>query len=298
MEELQESILAGLQGAEPGASFARDPWSGGLGQGLSTVLAEGEVLEKACVNRSVVGADSLPPAATQLRPHLAGQPWAATGVSVVVHPRNPLVPASHMNVRHFCCRDPDGGEGGEGLVQWFGGGYDLTPSYPNEADARHWHTVAKRALDALDPTLYPSFKARCDEYFLLPHRGEMRGVGGVFFDDFLQGGFDHSFAVAQAVGESYLPAYLPLLEQHSQRPWTEQQRQWQLLRRGRYAEFNLALDRGTRFGLQSSGRVESILASLPPLARWEYGVQPPPDSPEAQLAEHLQPRDWAGEGQN
>ena len=244
------------------------------------MLANGEVFEQAGVNFSRVFGSGLPASATARNPELAGRDFVATGVSLVIHPRNPHVPTTHANVRYFQAGD----------IWWFGGGFDLTPYYPAHEDVLHWHQTARQAVG---DALYPAFKRQCDEYFFLPHRDETRGVGGLFFDDYHEGGFEAAFALMRAVGEHFLPAYEPIVARRKSTPWTEAQRTFQLYRRGRYVEFNLIYDRGTLFGLQSGGRTESILMSMPPLARWEYGYTPAPGSPEAALYEtYLKPQDW------
>lgn len=286
---LQDDICAELQTLETTAQFREDSWvreDGGGGR--SRVLADGGVIEKGGVNFSHVYGTQLPPTATAARPELAGRSFEAMGVSLVIHPLNPYVPTSHANVRFFVAEKP-----GEEPVWWFGGGYDLTPYYPVEADCIAWHQVAKSACEAYGDALYPRFKQWCDEYFYLKHRNETRGVGGLFFDDFNELPFDQSFGFMQSVGNSYVRAYKPLVERNKDRAWGERERQFQLYRRGRYVEFNLVLDRGTHFGLQTGGRTESILMSLPPLVRWEYDWSPEPGSPEDDLYQHyLKPRDW------
>ncbi|MDP0498411.1 MAG: oxygen-dependent coproporphyrinogen oxidase [Verrucomicrobiota bacterium JB024] len=285
----QARLCAALEAEDGGQIFRADAWErpeGGGGE--SRVLADGPVLEKAGVNFSDVRGLTLPPSATERRPQLAGKPFRAMGVSVVVHPRNPYAPTSHMNVRFLSA----GEEGGEPLW-WFGGGFDLTPHYGFAEDARHWHQCAYDACEPFDADLYPKFKDWCDRYFFIKHRGETRGIGGLFFDDFNEPGFEPCFGFARAVGEAYLSAYLPILARRKLAPYGERERAWQLIRRGRYAEFNLVYDRGTHFGLQSGGRTESILMSMPPLARWEYDHHPAPGSPEADLLENfLKPRNW------
>jgi coproporphyrinogen III oxidase len=286
---LQDAICAGLAGAD-GGGFREDSWQReGGGGGRTRVLSDGRVLEKAGVAFSHVRGTQLPPAASALRPQLAGQPWEALGVSVVVHPRNPYAPTSHANVRFFVS-----GADSAAPLWWFGGGFDLTPFYGFAADAVHWHRTARTALAPFGPDYYPRFKRACDEYFILPHRREPRGIGGLFFDDFNELDFARSFALTRAVGDAYLPAYLPILARRQASPYGERERQFQLYRRGRYVEFNLVWDRGTLFGLQSGGRTESILMSLPPLVRWDYDWRPEPGSPEAGLErDFLRPRDWA-----
>jgi coproporphyrinogen III oxidase len=289
---LQDSICAALESEDGSAAFGSDAWSRPAGGGGRTrVLAGGAVFEKAGVAFSHVEGGSLPAAASARRPDLSGGPWCALGVSVVVHPRNPYVPTSHANIRFFSATAVGGGP-----AWWFGGGFDLTPSYGFAEDAVHWHRTARDAVAPFGPGLHARFKASCDDYFLLRHRGEQRGIGGLFFDDFDELGFERSFALARAVGDAFLPAYRPIVARRKGAPHGEREREHQLRRRGRYAEFNLLQDRGTAFGLQSGGRTESILMSLPPLARWDYGAAPEPGTPEARLVdEFLRPRDWLGE---
>lgn len=286
--DLQDRICEALAGLDGGA-FHQDTWSRAAGGGgRSRVLADGSVFEQAGVNFSHVHGESLPAAATDRRPELAGRSFQALGVSLVVHPRNPYVPTSHANVRFLVAEAPDAEP-----VWWFGGGFDLTPFYPFTDDCRHWHRVARDAVAPFGDDLYPRFKQWCDEYFYLPHRQEARGIGGLFFDDYNRGGFARSFALMRSVGDAYLTAYLPIVEARRDTPWGDRERQFQLYRRGRYVEFNLLHDRGTRFGIQSGGRTESILMSLPPQVRWEYGYQPEPGSPEDRLVtDFLPPRDW------
>jgi len=294
--DLQDRICAALEAEDGGAKFTEDAWQRaepgqpGLGGGGRTrVLAEGAVFEKAGVAFSHVTGTKLPPSATAHRPELAGRPWEAMGVSLVIHPRNPHVPASHANVRFFIS-----GAGEENPIWWFGGGFDLTPYYGQAEDCVHWHRTARDAVALFGPDLYPRLKKWCDDYFFLKHRGEPRGVGGLFFDDFNELGFERSFAFMRSVGDHYIPAYRPIVARRKAAPYGDRERQWQLYQRGRYVEFNLVWDRGTLFGLQSGGRTESILMSLPPLVRWDYNYQPAPGSPEAQLHEvFLKHRDWA-----
>ena len=284
---LQNRIVAELENADGGASFSADHWQReGGGGGRSCVLRGGKVFEQAGVGFSHVFGNTLPPSATKARPDLAGKGFQALGVSLVLHPENPYVPTTHANFRFFSAGD-------ESPVWWFGGGYDLTPYYPFHEDVVQWHTTAKAACDAVDTSAYPRFKEWCDEYFYLPHRGETRGVGGLFFDDLNTPDFDGAFAFLKSVGDSFTRAYLPIVQQRRNHPYGDRQRDFQLYRRGRYVEFNLIYDRGTVFGLQSGGRTESILMSLPPLVRWEYNWTPAPDSPEAKLySDYLRPRDW------
>jgi coproporphyrinogen III oxidase len=258
------------------------------GGGISRLIEEGNVLERGGVNFSHVLGERLPPSASAHRPELAGRHWEAMGVSLVFHPRNPYAPTVHMNVRCFVAM-----KDGEDPVWWFGGGMDLTPYYGFEEDARHFHATCKAALEPFGSDLHPRFKDWCDRYFFLKHRNEPRGVGGVFFDDFSEGGFEHAFAMTQSVGDSFLAAYLPILERRRDHPYGERERDFQAYRRGRYVEFNLVYDRGTLFGLQSGGRTESILMSLPPIVKWRYDWHPEPGSAEARLySEFLHARDW------
>ncbi len=287
--DLQDRICQALAAEDGGAGFVEDSWvrSEG-GGGRSRVLTNGKVIEKGGVNFSHVHGTQMPASATAHRPELAGRSFEAMGVSLVIHPHNPYVPTSHANVRFFIAEKE-----GAAPVWWFGGGYDLTPYYGNEEDVVHWHQTAKNACDPLGEHLYPKFKKWCDEYFFLKHRGEARGVGGLFFDDYNAENFDHSFALMQAVGDSYIPAYVPIVNARKAAAFTERERDFQLYRRGRYVEFNLVYDRGTLFGLQTGGRTESILMSLPPLVRWEYNWQPDAGSPEAELYEKFLPhREW------
>ncbi|HEY3700473.1 MAG TPA: oxygen-dependent coproporphyrinogen oxidase [Spongiibacteraceae bacterium] len=288
--ELQDRICYALAAADGDADFIEDDWQrAGGGGGRSRVLTEGAVFEKAGVGFSHVFGTQLPPSATAHRPELVGATWQAFGVSLVVHPRNPYVPTSHANVRFFIAETENGA-----AHWWFGGGYDLTPYYGFEYDCAHWHRTAKAACDPFGADVYPRYKRWCDDYFFLKHRNEARGIGGLFFDDLNEGGFERCFGLQRAVGNSYLDAYLPIVKRRKDMAYGERERQFQLLRRGRYVEFNLVYDRGTVFGLQTGGRTESILMSLPPLVRWDYGWQPEPGSAEAALNEtFLVPRDWA-----
>jgi coproporphyrinogen III oxidase len=283
-----------MQGAGYGAKdakqkFREDAWDRPEGGGgRSRVLADGNVFEQAGVNFSHVHGKHLPPSASAHRPELAGRSFQALGVSLVIHPRNPYVPTSHCNVRFFMAE-----KSGADPVWWFGGGFDLTPYYGFEEDAVHWHRTAKAACDPFGPDYYARFKKWCDEYFFLKHRNEPRGIGGLFFDDFSEKSFDHAFSFMRSVGDHFVPAYLPIVQKRKATPYGERERDFQLYRRGRYVEFNLVYDRGTLFGLQSGGRTESILMSLPPLVKWRYHWTPPPGSPEAKLYEiFLKPRDW------
>jgi coproporphyrinogen III oxidase len=290
--DLQERLCAGLARADGHADgFREDSWTREEGGGgRSRVIENGVVFEKGGVNYSHVYGTTLPPSATAARPELAGRSFHAVGVSWVLHPHNPHVPTSHGNVRFFIADKP-----GEAPVWWFGGGFDLTPFYPVLDDVRHWHRVAKAACEPFGKDVYPRYKAWCDDYFYLKHRDETRGVGGLFFDDVNQDGFDECFAFQRAVGDSFLDAYLPIVERRRDTPFGKRERDFQLYRRGRYVEFNLVWDRGTLFGLQSGGRTESILMSMPPLARWEYAYLPEEESAEARLAAFLTPRDWLDE---
>ena len=287
--DLQDRICRGLEEEDGGGRFREDRWERpGGGGGRSRVLEEGAVIEKGGVNFSHVHGDGLPPSATAGRPELAGRGFQALGVSLVIHPRNPYVPTSHANVRFFIAEKP-----GAEPVWWFGGGFDLTPYYGFEEDAVHWHRTAQAACAPFGDEVYPRFKQWCDEYFFLRHRNEPRGVGGLFFDDLNEWGFDRCFAFMKSVGDHYLPAYRPIVARRKDTPYGERERDFQLYRRGRYVEFNLVYDRGTLFGLQTGGRTESILMSLPPLAAWRYDWRPAPGTPEAELYEvFLRPRDW------
>lgn len=287
LTDLQDRLCALFERFEPEARFREDSWTRAEGGGGRTRVLRGEVLEQSGVGFSHVDGARLPPSATHARPELTDCPFTALGVSVVVHPRNPHVPTSHMNVRYLEVRKPNGE-----AVWWFGGGFDLTPFYPVLEDVQDWHRIARDACAPHGDELYGQYKRWCDDYFYLRHRGETRGVGGLFFDDLNAGGFERCFELWRDVGNAYLLAYGPLIERRHQTPWSDAQREFQLYRRGRYVEFNLVFDRGTLFGLQSGGRTESILMSMPPYARWEYGYQPSAGSDEAQLAEYLQPRDW------
>ena len=286
---LQDRICRALEKEEGAQKFQEDVWERPEGGGGRTrVLTEGAVFEQAGVNFSHVQGKQLPPSATALRPELAGRAWQALGVSLVIHPRNPYVPTSHMNVRFFIAEKP-----GAEPVWWFGGGFDLTPYYGFEEDAVHWHQTAKQACDPFGVDYYARFKKWCDEYFYLKHRDETRGIGGLFFDDLNDTSFEHSFSLMRSVGDHYVDAYLPIVRKRKQMPHAERERDFQLYRRGRYVEFNLVYDRGTLFGLQSGGRTESILMSLPPLVKWRYNWKPEPGTAEASLYEEfLKPRDW------
>jgi coproporphyrinogen III oxidase len=287
---LHEDLVAAIGRADGAAGFTSDRWERAAGGGGDTrVLKDGALIEQGGINFSEVTGASLPDSATHERPALAGAPFTAMGVSLVLHPKNPHVPTTHMNLRYFAA-EPEGAA----PVWWFGGGFDLTPYYPVREDVLHWHRTARDACAAL-PGSYEKYKAWCDRYFFLAHRNETRGVGGLFFDDLAAPSFEACFAFARAVGAAFPKAYLPIAERRRGTPYGERERSFQLVRRGRYVEFNLVYDRGTLFGLQTGGRTESILMSLPPLVRWEYGHVPAPGSPEAGLAEWLQARDWLGE---
>ena len=286
--ELQMLIVERIAQID-GQSFTRDTWERPEGGGgISCVMEEGNVLERGGVNFSHVFGDKLPPSAMASRPEVAGCKWEAMGVSLVLHPRNPYAPTVHMNVRCFVAKQ-DGAE----PVWWFGGGMDLTPYYGYAEDAVHFHTMCRNALIPFGADYHPRFKQWCDEYFYLKHRQEPRGVGGIFFDDLSAGGFEHCFNLVESVGDHFLPAYAPILEKRMDTPYGERERDFQAYRRGRYVEFNLVYDRGTIFGLQSGGRTESILMSLPPVVKWRYDWHPEPGSPEAQLyTDFLIAKDW------
>ncbi len=288
---LQDSICDGLTAVDGKESFREDNWDREHGGGGRTrVLTNGAVFEQAGVNFSHVYGDNLPPSATADRPELAGRSFQATGVSLVIHPHNPYAPTSHANVRFFIAEK----EGAE-PVWWFGGGFDLTPYYPFKEDVVFWHQQARAACDSFGKDYYAKFKKWADEYFFLKHRGETRGVGGLFFDDLNENGFNESFSFLKSVGDHFLKAYAPIVEKRKDTPFGERERDFQLYRRGRYVEFNLVYDRGTLFGLQSGGRTESILMSLPPLVKWRYDWHPEPGTPEAELYEKfLKPGDWLG----
>lgn len=287
--QLQENITQQLAAADGQGQFAEDQWvreEGGGGQ--SRVLTDGAVFEQAGVNFSHVSGATLPASATAHRPELAGRSFQAMGVSLVIHPLSPYVPTSHANVRFFIAEKE-----GEAPVWWFGGGFDLTPYYGFEEDARHWHLTAQQLCQPFGDDVYPKYKKWCDDYFFIKHRNESRGIGGLFFDDLNTPDFSTCFDFMQAVGNGFTDAYLPIVEKRKALPWGERERQFQLYRRGRYVEFNLVWDRGTLFGLQTGGRTESILMSMPPLVRWEYGYQPEAGSPEAALySDFLPVRDW------
>ncbi len=286
---LQKSICEALEAEDGETRFVADSWERPEGGGgTSRVMSNGKVFEQAGVNFSHVTGDKLPGSATAHRPELAGRSFEAMGVSLVIHPHNPYIPTSHANVRFFIAS-----KAGEAPVWWFGGGFDLTPYYGFEDDAVHWHRTAREACAPFGDNVYADYKKWCDDYFYLKHRDEPRGVGGLFFDDLNEGGFERSFALMQSVGNHYIDAYRPIVARRKETPYGERERDFQLYRRGRYVEFNLVYDRGTLFGLQSGGRTESILMSLPPLVKWRYNWKPKPGSAEAELYElFLKPRDW------
>lgn len=289
LTQLQDNICAALEKEDASGQFREDKWDrlkGGGGR--SRVLEGGVVFEKAGINFSDVSDTSLPPSATAQRPQLAGVPYRAMGVSLVCHPLNPYVPTTHMNVRFFYAEPASCAP-----IWWFGGGFDLTPYYGYENDAVHWHQTAHDACKPFGKTLYSKFKKNCDDYFHIKHRNEPRGIGGIFYDDFNDKGFEHAFGFTRSIGDHFVPAYQPIVARRKNTPYSDRERQFQLYRRGRYVEFNLVYDRGTLFGLQSKGRTESILMSLPPLVRWDYDWSPIAGSPEAELyTKFLKPTDW------
>ena len=288
--DLQERILLAARELDPDVKSQKDEWERREGGGGRTqALSKGKIFEKGGVNFSDVSGNNLPPSATANRPELEGASFRAMGVSVVLHPENPFAPTSHANVRFFLAEPKNGNP----AVWWFGGGFDLTPYYGFEEDAKAWHLAARNACANFGENLYPRLKKWCDEYFYLKHRSEPRGIGGIFFDDFSEGGFENAFAFLKSVGDTYPNAYLSIVEKRADHPFDERHKDFQRYRRGRYVEFNLVYDRGTLFGLQSGGRVESILMSLPPEVMWEYDWQPDTDTEEAQLYENfLKPREW------
>ncbi|KAA0911887.1 oxygen-dependent coproporphyrinogen oxidase [Pusillimonas sp. ANT_WB101] len=289
--DLQARIVQALEDAD-GTRFESEQWDREEGGGgISRYLEGGPLFERAAVLFSHVKGKTLPPSASAHRRELAGRPWEAMGVSLVIHPRNPYIPTVHMNVRLFVAHAAPGNDQDD-EVFWFGGGLDLTPFYPFEEDVRHFHRVCHDAVSPFGEDKYPAYKKWCDEYFFLKHRNETRGIGGLFFDDLNAEGFHSSFAMVQSVGDSFLQAYMPIVEKRRNLEYTEHQRNFQAYRRGRYVEFNLVFDRGTLFGLQSGGRTESILLSMPPMATWRYNWSPKEGTPEAALAQYLQPRSW------
>jgi coproporphyrinogen III oxidase len=289
LQELQASITGELQAVDGKAAFVADSWERAAGGGgCSMVLRDGAVFEQAGVNFSEVHGDSLPASASAHRPELAGRRFRAMGVSLVIHPDNPYIPTSHANVRFFVAE-----KDGQDPIWWFGGGFDLTPYYGFQADCEHWHRIAKQACDPFGADRYDEYKQWCDEYFYLKHRNEARGIGGLFFDDLNEPDFEQAFAFMRSVGDHFLPAYVPIVKAHREDAFGEREKQWQWYRRGRYVEFNLVYDRGTLFGLQSGGRTESILMSLPPVVNWRYNYQPEAGTAEAELTDYyLKARDW------
>jgi len=291
LKSLQNNICSALEAVDGTGQFVEDNWTREEGGGGRTrVMTHGAVIEQGGVNFSEVSGDKLPPSASAHRPELAGRSWRACGVSLVIHPNNPHIPTSHANVRFFIAEKE-----GEAPVWWFGGGFDLTPFYPVKEDVVHWHQTAKLLCQPFGESVYDEHKKWCDEYFYLKHRNETRGVGGLFFDDLNEWDFDTCLNYIKAVGQGFIDAYVPIMQKRKNSEFSEQQRQFQLYRRGRYVEFNLVFDRGTLFGLQSGGRTESILMSMPPLARWEYNYQPEATSKEAELASYLVPQNWLEE---
>jgi coproporphyrinogen III oxidase len=289
--ELQQNICTEVELIEGGSKFDQDRWTRDdqRGSGLTNILSNGNVFEKGGINYSIISGDKMPKSATALRPELEGRQYTALGVSLVLHPENPFIPTAHANVRFFIAE-----EKGKDPIWWFGGGFDLTPYYGFDEDAVHWHQTAKKACIPFGKDIYPKYKKWCDDYFYLSHRGEQRGIGGLFFDDLNSGGFDECFDFMKSVGNHFSEAYLPIVRRRMHTPYTESEKNFQLYRRGRYVEFNLIHDRGTLFGLQSGGRTESILMSLPPTVKWSYKFKAKPDSEEEKLTNYfLKPRDWA-----
>lgn len=287
LTQLQARICATLEAEDPGHHFGEDVWTRPQGGGgVTRILEDGQVFEKAGVGFSHVQGDQLPPSAAANRPELTGRHWQALGVSLVIHPRNPYVPTSHANVRLFVAEKP-----GADPVWWFGGGFDLTPYYGFEEDCIHWHSVARDLCQPFGDSVYPRYRQWCDDYFYLPHRQEPRGIGGLFFDNLNDWTFETCFGFMQAVGDGYLDAYMPIVQRRRDQPYGEREREWQAVRRGRYVEFNLIHDRGTLFGLQSGGRTESILMSLPPKVEWHYRHEPEPGSPEHHLLHDILTRE-------
>ena len=287
---LQESICSDLESLDGGAVFEKDHWTkkDGNGSGITSVICDGNVFEKGGVNFSIVEGNKIPNSATVLRPELEGRKYTALGVSLVLHPHNPYVPTVHSNVRFFVAEEPE-----KDPVWWFGGGFDLTPFYGFDEDAVHWHTTAKKACLPFGEKVYSQYKKWCDDYFYLEHRNEQRGIGGLFFDDLNEGGFDRCFEFMKSVGDHFTEAYLPIVVKRKDTSYGKKERDFQLYRRGRYVEFNLIYDRGTLFGLQSGGRTESILISMPPKVKWSYQFQVEKDSQEGKLYKHyLKPKEW------
>ena len=288
---LQQSICSEIELIEGGAQFVQDSWTRDdkRGSGLTNILSNGNIFEKGGINYSIIPGDKMPKSATALRPELEGRKYTALGVSLVLHPENPFIPTAHANVRFFIAE-----EKGKDPIWWFGGGFDLTPYYGFDEDAVHWHQIAKKACMPFGEDVYPKYKKWCDDYFYLGHRDEQRGIGGLFFDDLNSGGFDECFDFMKSVGNHFSEAYLPIVRKRMSTPYTGNEKNFQLYRRGRYVEFNLIHDRGTLFGLQSGGRTESILMSLPPTVKWSYQFKAKPDSQEEKLTSYfLKPRDWA-----
>ena len=288
--QLQENICSDLELHDGGAVFEKDCWTkkDGIGSGITSVICNGEVFEKGGVNFSIVEGSKMPKSATALRPELEGRKYTALGVSLVIHPKNPYVPTTHSNVRFFVAEEPT-----QDSVWWFGGGFDLTPCYGFDEDAVHWHMTAKKACLPFGEEIYSKYKKWCDDYFYLEHRDEQRGIGGLFFDDLNEGGFDRCFEFMKSVGDHFIEAYLPIVVKRKDTSFGKKERDFQLYRRGRYVEFNLIYDRGTLFGLQSGGRTESILMSMPPEVKWSYQLQIEKDSEEEKLYNHyLKPKEW------
>ena len=288
--QLQESICSDLESLDGKAIFEKDYWSkeNGNGSGITSVICEGNVFEKGGVNFSIVHGNKMPKSASTLRPELEGRKYTALGVSLVLHPENPYIPTTHSNVRFFVAEEPD-----KEPIWWFGGGFDLTPFYGFDEDAVHWHKTAKKACLPFGEKVYSKYKKWCDDYFYLEHRDEQRGIGGLFFDDLNEGGFDRCFEFMKSVGDHFSEAYLPIVIKRKDTPYGKKERNFQLYRRGRYVEFNLIYDRGTLFGLQSGGRTESILISMPPKVKWSYQFQVEKDSEEEKLYNHyLKPKEW------
>jgi len=287
---LQESICSDLESLDGGAVFEKDHWTkkDGNGSGITRVICDGNIFEKGGVNFSIVQGNKMPKSASALRPELEGRKYTALGVSLVLHPENPYIPTAHLNVRFFVAEEP-----GKEPIWWFGGGFDLTPFYGFDEDAVHWHTTAKKACLPFGEKVYSKYKNWCDDYFYLEHRDEQRGIGGLFFDDLNEGGFDRCFEFMKSVGDHFSEAYLPIVIKRKDTPYGKKERNFQLYRRGRYVEFNLIYDRGTLFGLQSGGRTESILMSMPPEVKWSYQFQVEKDSEEGKLYNHyLKPKEW------
>jgi len=288
--QLQESICSDLESLDGKAIFEKDHWSkeNGNGSGITSVICDGDVFEKGGVNFSIVHGNKMPKSASALRPELEGRKYTALGVSLVLHPENPYIPTTHSNVRFFVAEEP-----GKEPIWWFGGGFDLTPFYGFDEDAVHWHKTAKKACLPFGEKVYSKYKKWCDDYFYLEHRDEQRGIGGLFFDDLNEGGFDRCFEFMKSVGDHFSEAYLPIVIKRKDTPYGKKERNFQLYRRGRYVEFNLIYDRGTLFGLQSGGRTESILISMPPKVKWSYQFQVEKDSEEEKLYNHyLKPKEW------